>query len=139
MSNNLEIPLEPTIVEENLSLPPPPPTLNDSFSSSSSSSNLAGASAGGGEIITSPISRLIRQDSVTPPKSTVENNSLQLQLSCWEKVDSRVGSIIPCKRSLHSGAIWRDNIIIFGGYDGLQRVNDLHFFNFTNSKWSIIR
>jgi hypothetical protein len=56
----------------------------------------------------------------------------KLQKGGWEKVNQRVGSLPPCHRSLHAAASWKDNIIIFGGYDGHQRLNDLHTFNFTN-------
>jgi len=53
----------------------------------------------------------------------------------WQRVEVKSDSFtVPCQRSLHSGTIWRDNMIIFGGYDGHQRVNDLHFYNFTSCK-----
>jgi hypothetical protein len=56
----------------------------------------------------------------------------------WEVVDTREGSIVPCQRSLHAGAIWRDSFIVFGGYDGFRRVNDLHSFNFKTQLWQIL-
>ncbi len=56
----------------------------------------------------------------------------------WKRVEQRIGSILPCQRSLHAAACWKDNMIVFGGYDGHQRLNDLHCFNFTSSKWSLM-
>jgi len=37
----------------------------------------------------------------------------------WEKVEARVGSNIPCQRSLHAAAVCGDSLFVFGGYDGL--------------------
>lgn len=54
----------------------------------------------------------------------------------WERVVCRVGNP-PCKRSLHAGAVWQDNLIIFGGYDGHHRVNDLYFYSFSRQTWSV--
>lgn len=53
----------------------------------------------------------------------------------WERVTARVG-LPPCKRSLHAGCCWQDNLIVFGGYDGHQRVNDLYFYCFTRQTWT---
>ena len=57
----------------------------------------------------------------------------------WSSVEVRSElSATPCQRSLHSGTVWEDNLIIFGGYDGMQRVNDLHVFNFSEKTWRCI-
>ena len=53
----------------------------------------------------------------------------------WERVAVRSGAP-PCKRSLHAAAVWQDNLIVFGGYDGYQRVNDLYFYSFTRQTWA---
>ncbi len=67
----------------------------------------------------------------TSPKRNSGNNSGGNRR--WQRVEVKSDSFtVPCQRSLHSGTIWRDNLIIFGGYDGHQRVNDLHFYNFTS-------
>lgn len=55
--------------------------------------------------------------------------------SGWEIVEPRDSSQIPCQRSLHAGAVWKDYFIVFGGYDGLHRVNDLYSFNFKTGVW----
>lgn len=41
----------------------------------------------------------------------------------------------PCQRSLHAAAVLRDSLYVFGGYDGLHRVNDLHEFHFPSRCW----
>jgi hypothetical protein len=48
-------------------------------------------------------------------------------------------NIIPCQRSLHAGSIWKDNLIIFGGYDGHQRINDLYSYSFKTHQWRLLR
>ncbi len=55
----------------------------------------------------------------------------------WEQVESRRG-VVPCQRSLHAGAVWKDHFIIFGGYDGQRRVNDMYQFAFKTSTWSLL-
>jgi len=52
----------------------------------------------------------------------------------WERVAVR-GEAMPCQRSLHAGAVWRDCFVVFGGYDGHHRVNDLYAFDFKTSEW----
>lgn len=44
----------------------------------------------------------------------------------------------PRVRSLHVGIVLNDGLYIFGGYDGSNRVNDFHKFDFKRSKWSQI-
>lgn len=59
-------------------------------------------------------------------------------LTGWERVPATTDSTLPCQRSLHAGAVWRDFLIIFGGYDGHHRVNDLYSFDFKASKWAML-
>lgn len=54
----------------------------------------------------------------------------------WEHVETDSSSSPPCQRSLHAGAVWEDFFLVFGGYDGHHRVNDLHAFNFKTNTWS---
>ena len=32
------------------------------------------------------------------------------------------------QRSLHAAAVWNNHLLLFGGYDGIHRINDLHAF-----------
>ena len=41
----------------------------------------------------------------------------------------------PCQRSLHAAAVLNDSMYIFGGYDGLNRVNDFYEFHFPSRSW----
>lgn len=56
----------------------------------------------------------------------------------WQKVEADADSALPCQRSLHAGAIWKDSFVVFGGYDGHHRVNDLYSFNFTTNQWRML-
>lgn len=56
----------------------------------------------------------------------------------WQKVEAQDDTTIPCQRSLHAGAIWKDCFVVFGGYDGHRRVNDLYSFNFTLNQWQML-
>jgi len=53
----------------------------------------------------------------------------------WEYVVAKDSTSLPCQRSLHAGAVWKDCFVVFGGYDGHRRVNDLYSFNFKTSQW----
>jgi len=55
----------------------------------------------------------------------------------WELIEAKAGSL-PCQRSLHAGAVWKNFFIVFGGYDGQQRVSDLSMFNFNTSEWQTL-
>jgi leucine-zipper-like transcriptional regulator 1 len=50
----------------------------------------------------------------------------------WNKIDAPSG---PSGRSLHAGAVVRDSLYIFGGYDGSSRLGDLHAYNFASQNW----
>lgn len=41
----------------------------------------------------------------------------------------------PCQRSLHAAAVLNDSMYVFGGYDGLNRVNDFYEFHFPSRSW----
>jgi hypothetical protein len=56
----------------------------------------------------------------------------------WEVVEPKALSTIPCQRSLHAAAVWKDQFLVFGGYDGLHRVNDLYAFDFKTSVWRVL-
>eukprot|EP01038_Epipyxis_sp_PR26KG_P011891 gene11891-15909_t len=58
----------------------------------------------------------------------------------WERViaKSTPASSTPCQRSLHAGAVWKNYFVVFGGYDGAHRVNDLHSFDFNSSTWRLM-
>lgn len=73
----------------------------------------------------------------------VESSSSQPQLSPSSSSPSSSllsynSNIIPCQRSLHAGSIWKDNLIIFGGYDGHQRINDLYSYSFKTHQWRLL-
>jgi hypothetical protein len=44
----------------------------------------------------------------------------------------------PCERSLHAAALWNDQLLIFGGYDGHARRNDFYSFHFKKREWNLI-
>ncbi len=44
----------------------------------------------------------------------------------------------PCARSLHAAAKWKDQMFIFGGYDGQSRRNDFYSFHFHNKQWKLL-
>lgn len=56
----------------------------------------------------------------------------------WEKVEVLDGANSPSNRSLHASAVWMDSMYIFGGYDGINRVNDMYEYHFPTKRWSII-
>ena len=68
--------------------------------------------------------------------SKTTSSSAQPLLSSFSSYNS---NIIPCQRSLHAGSIWKDNLIIFGGYDGHQRINDLYSYSFKTHQWRLLR
>jgi len=56
----------------------------------------------------------------------------------WVSVALSDGSITPGKRSLHAMAVYKDNILLFGGYNGEERVNDFFVFSLKTRKWEMI-
>jgi len=78
------------------------------------------------------------QSSSSSSSSHKKNEELGCQWQYVEVKSSLEKDKIPCQRSLHSGAIWRDNLLIFGGYDGHKRINDLWSYNFTTCRWTLL-
>lgn len=65
-----------------------------------------------------------------------DNEKYSRMTGFWERVPIAVSSsMLPCQRSLHAAAVWRNLFLVFGGYDGEFRVNDLHAYNFTTHQW----
>jgi hypothetical protein len=58
--------------------------------------------------------------------------------SGWSVVEAPqgVGGHLPSARSLHAGALLNNSLYIFGGYDGVQRVNSFHAYSFAEKRWS---
>lgn len=54
----------------------------------------------------------------------------------WTVVKSKGNP--PRQRSLHVGIVLNDGLYVFGGYDGSNRVNDFHKFDFKYGVWSQI-
>ena len=59
----------------------------------------------------------------------------------WTNVstDSSTLGRPPCQRSLHAAAVVHDSMYVFGGYDGLNRVNDFYEFYFPSKIWREIK
>eukprot|EP01039_Chlorochromonas_danica_P005894 gene5894-6490_t len=91
---------------------------------------------------TSDHSLRVRPPMATPTSaySSCSSSSYPSQMirGRWEYVECRKGSVAPCQRSLHAGAVWKDHFIVFGGYDGQRRVNDLYLFDFKSSVWTLL-
>lgn len=75
--------------------------------------------------------------NLPPPPPSVDLGGKMEGSKGWERVEVR-GQAIPCQRSLHAGAVWKDSFVVFGGYDGHHRVNDLYAFNFKTSEWTLL-
>lgn len=55
--------------------------------------------------------------------------------SGWSVVETN-GGTPPSARSLHAAAILNGVMYVFGGYDGVQRVNTFHAYSFAEKRWS---
>eukprot|EP00624_Nannochloropsis_granulata_P004676 evm.model.NODE_33598_length_7020_cov_14.286040.1 len=44
----------------------------------------------------------------------------------------------PCQRSLHVAAVLEDKLIVFGGYQGAERVADCYMYDFLRRRWSVV-
>jgi N-acetylneuraminic acid mutarotase len=54
----------------------------------------------------------------------------------WVKVNYRpTDTGVPEMRTDHTLIAHNDNLIVFGGYDGQHRFNDVHFYNLTDEVW----
>lgn len=105
-------------------LPPPPPN-GSQLASPLRQSPLLQAAFG------SP-SHSFHQHDYTSSSSSYKRELI----SGWEIVEAKENSDVPCQRSLHAGAVWKDSFVVFGGYDGFRRVNDLYAFDFKRQTWS---
>ena len=79
-----------------------------------------------------------RKDLFATPRSTGRHkpDNYSGLAGFWERVPTAVNSsVLPCQRSLHAAAVWKDLFLVFGGYDGEFRVNDLHAYNFITHQW----
>ena len=82
-------------------------------------------------------------DLPPPPPSSSENKSIKIgsdqndyhHSGVWENVEHKGNP--PCQRSLHAAAVWNNYMLVFGGYDGIHRINDLHGFNFETGYWEL--
>lgn len=72
-----------------------------------------------------------------PQPSSEESPSAWANTGVWERVKHTSGKP-PCQRSLHAAAVWKNYLVIFGGYDGIHRVNDLHSFDFNTGAWELL-
>mmetsp|Transcript_127525 Transcript_127525/g.408186 ORF Transcript_127525/g.408186 Transcript_127525/m.408186 type:complete len:521 (+) Transcript_127525:105-1667(+) len=66
----------------------------------------------------------------------VDHGERSVSINQWSLV--KYSGLPPRQRSLHAGIVVGDNLYIFGGYDGSNRVNDFYKFSFKASKWSQI-
>lgn len=75
--------------------------------------------------------------SAQPPDSDTPSQQLFNQKEGWTQVSTNPATSgrPPCQRSLHAAAVLRDSLYVFGGYDGLHRVNDLYEFHFPSRSW----
>jgi N-acetylneuraminic acid mutarotase len=44
----------------------------------------------------------------------------------------------PSPRDRHSAVVHENKIIIFGGFDGITRVDDMHAYDLINNRWETI-
>jgi len=51
----------------------------------------------------------------------------------WHLVESKGEA--PSPRNSHSAVVWRDSILVFGGWDGSRNCNDLYRFDIPTSTW----
>ena len=59
----------------------------------------------------------------------------------WSEVETRnaLSDDVPCQRSLHVAAVYKNIVLIFGGYDGTSRVNDFFRFSFGTGRAGLCR
>ena len=63
---------------------------------------------------------------------------LQMASAQWKSVAPKSGpDSVPKLRSLHAGVVVNDSwFLVFGGFDGSSRLNDLHKFEFSSGLWT---
>lgn len=54
------------------------------------------------------------------------------------EVDTTSSSPPPSARSLHTTSMCNDCMFVFGGFDGVERRNDMYVFNFTTKTWRLV-
>lgn len=70
-----------------------------------------------------------------PEYAMMEGPTSGLGSSGWSVVETG-GGTAPSARSLHAAAILNGIMYVFGGYDGMQRVNTFHAYSFAEKRWS---
>ena len=114
-------------MEDIMFLPPsPPPPMNSNNSYNFTNATTTSTITNGNGIYQTSSSGSSSNSKVSP-------------YSIWEKVEIKqsIGNI-PCQRSLHAGAVWKDYFVVFGGYDGHHRVNDLYSYSFKLNQWKVL-
>jgi N-acetylneuraminic acid mutarotase len=61
-------------------------------------------------------------------------HSLNTETSTWKLVMAD-GECCPPPRANHSSAVVKNRLYIFGGWDGIKRLNDLYCFDSDNNLW----
>ena len=80
-----------------------------------------------------------RSDEGDPePSSPPSQSRSNRRWTVVETSTGAAGGVPPCPRSLHAAAVINNSFVVFGGYDGQQRLNDFHSFSFSDRRWSPI-
>jgi len=70
-----------------------------------------------------------------PEYGILDSPSAGSNSSGWSDVETS-GGTPPSARSLHAAAVLNGVMYVFGGYDGVQRVNTFHAYSFAEKRWS---
>lgn len=62
---------------------------------------------------------------------------LDMRTFKWELVE-QLGEV-PLPRDEHTGNLYQNSLITFGGFVEGERTNQIHKFNFSNSKWETVK
>ena len=65
--------------------------------------------------------------------SSRKNDVWTFRDNSWAHVETNGAS--PSPRNSHSAVVWRESILVFGGWDGCRNCNDLYVFNIPTSHW----
>lgn len=78
-----------------------------------------------------------------PPEAEIDHDimssshgSPHAAVSGWSLVTENNGGAPPPTRSLHAAAVLNKVMYVFGGYDGVTRVNTFHAYSFAEKRWS---
>lgn len=71
------------------------------------------------------------------PLLLIDLHAFDLEDGTWSQIIAASGEP-PTPRHSHAAVVYKDNMYIFGGYDGSYR-NDFHAFNFTTRTWRAVR